>query len=293
MMSLSGENRSRLLQAIEAHGFEHASGYLLRTAKQIVALSKKEADRYPQIGNSRIGGEPDLPEMLEWPTDSDGDLMSFVLQLNAAELEDTERRLPTEGVLFFFVGDYGLEVEHRVLYASARQMEGARRTAAPGELKLEENGPYRPFKLNAQSSLELPGYAYVDEEAVESEEHGWEEYEDLNFALHEEDERPVVKMFGYAEGQHGDDEYMAALELFGCESTYDPTEAIERLAGALGGDPELARREVADILMLAEIDSDDDVGFMWGDAGVLHFFIRKEDLLRGRFDRTYCSYYSS
>ncbi|ETT74182.1 hypothetical protein C174_19446 [Bacillus mycoides FSL H7-687] len=30
--------------------------------------------------------------------------------------------------------------------------------------------------------------------------------------------------------------------------------------------------------MLLELETDDDVGFCWWDAGVLHFFIRKDDL---------------
>ncbi|NGZ75621.1 DUF1963 domain-containing protein [Saccharibacillus alkalitolerans] len=293
-MSLNEGNFNRLKQAIEEHDFAHAEDYLLNTAKQTVIGFKAGRDSYVEIGNSRIGGEPDLPEGWEWPADSDGMLMSFVLQLNLAGTKDAENRLPQDGVLFFFVGDYGLETEHRVLYASAEEMKGAARRQAPGELPFEADfGPYRPYRVEAKGSLDLPGYSYVDEDAIEDENHGWEEYEELGFALKDGEPSAAVKMFGYAEGQHGDDEYMAALELFGCDSTYDPKEAIERLTKALGGDRERAEREVADIVMLAEIDSDDDIGFMWGDAGVLHYFMRREDLLKGSFDRTYCSYYSS
>ena len=68
---------------------------------------------------------------------------------------------------------------------------------------------------------------------------------------------------------------------------------MEKLAAHFGGDEEKAKQEVADMQMLLELETDDDVGFCWWDAGVLHFFIRKDDLVAGRFDRTYCYLYSS
>ncbi|OWR27155.1 hypothetical protein CDO73_23170 [Saccharibacillus sp. O23] len=295
-MSLSEHNRSRLLQAIEQHEFGHAREYLLNSAKQTVSLEIAEPENYRTIGSSRVAGEPDLPEKAPWPSDAQGEPMTFVLQLKLDELQglDPENRLPEKGNLFFFAGYYDSEIEHRVLYASPEEMRTAARRSAPAPTVHEkDDGPFRSYGLNARASLDLPGYGYLDEEAIENEERGWEEYEDLIFELEEEKASPIVKMFGYAEGQHGDDEYMAALKLFGCESTYDPNEAIERLTQAFGGDRERAEREVSDMVMLAEIDSDQSVGFLWGDAGVLHYFIRGEDLLQGSFERTYCSFYSS
>jgi hypothetical protein len=37
-------------------------------------------------------------------------------------------------------------------------------------------------------------------------------------------------------------------------------------------------------LLLAQFDSDDQAGFMWGDAGVLYFMIRPDDLATATFD---------
>jgi uncharacterized protein YwqG len=33
------------------------------------------------------------------------------------------------------------------------------------------------------------------------------------------------------------------------------------------------------------LDTDDDAGMMWGDGGMLYFWIRREDLEKSRFDR--------
>ncbi len=44
---------------------------------------------------------------------------------------------------------------------------------------------------------------------------------------------------------------------------------------------------VEDWIMLAQIDSDDDAGWMWGDVGVLYFAIRRQDLAALEFDRAW------
>jgi uncharacterized protein YwqG len=39
---------------------------------------------------------------------------------------------------------------------------------------------------------------------------------------------------------------------------------------------------------LLQVDSDDAAGMMWGDAGMLYFWIRDDDLAARRFDRAWC-----
>lgn len=42
-----------------------------------------------------------------------------------------------------------------------------------------------------------------------------------------------------------------------------------------------------DWILLLQIDSDDDTGMMWGDGGMLYFWIKKEDLKNRAFDKTW------
>ncbi|WP_439377317.1 DUF1963 domain-containing protein [Amycolatopsis lexingtonensis] len=42
-------------------------------------------------------------------------------------------------------------------------------------------------------------------------------------------------------------------------------------------------------MLLAQIDSDDKTGMIWGDAGMLYWVIRTDDLEAGRFDRARCT----
>ncbi|MCR8860504.1 MULTISPECIES: YwqG family protein [Bacillus] len=101
-------------------------------------------------------------------------------------------------------------------------------------------------------------------------------------------------MFGYPTEQHDNSEYEAALIILtGKEYGCSADKALEEIAAHFDSDMTKAKQEVVNMQMLLELESDDDVGFCWWDAGVLHFFIREEDLIAGRFDRTYCSVYSS
>jgi uncharacterized protein YwqG len=50
--------------------------------------------------------------------------------------------------------------------------------------------------------------------------------------------------------------------------------------------PEL-RRGAPDWLLLLQVDTDDDVGWMWGDSGTIYYWIRAQDLHRARFDHTW------
>ena len=39
--------------------------------------------------------------------------------------------------------------------------------------------------------------------------------------------------------------------------------------------------------LLLQLDSCEDLGMMWGDMGLVYFWIRQEDLQARRFDRTW------
>ena len=43
----------------------------------------------------------------------------------------------------------------------------------------------------------------------------------------------------------------------------------------------------SDWMLLLQIDSDDDAGFMWGDVGMLYFWIKKEDLEKTNFENVW------
>lgn len=65
-------------------------------------------DDYSQLGNTRFGGDPDLPKDMQWPVDPDEPqptYSNFIAQINFAELPElsTNTNLPSSGILFLFV----------------------------------------------------------------------------------------------------------------------------------------------------------------------------------------------
>lgn len=296
-MSLSEEKQQQLDQLLGEHSFTHARSYLQEQTRSGVRFTKAGEADYGRVCSSRIGGEPDLPEEWAWPLTKDEVPvpMTFLAQLNLAELQgvDASAHLPEKGMLYFFVGvdEPAYNIEHRVLYAKEEELLTAHRRSTPEETALEEE--FNGYQLAARSSLEAPNYAYVDYDVIEDEEHEYEDYEDLLLSMNGEHD-DVAVMFGYPTGQHDDDFHEAALTILtGKNYEYSKDKALKAIAGHFDGDETRAQQEIDDTLMLLEIETDSEIGFCWWDAGVLHFFIRKDDLLAGNFDRTYCALYSS
>ena len=61
----------------------------------------------------------------------------------------------------------------------------------------------------------------------------------------------------------------------GDSSGYESAEAAALRGGA------------SDWRLLLQVDSDDDLKMMWGDGGVLYFWIREADARAGRFENTW------
>ncbi|MFF2890183.1 YwqG family protein [Paenibacillus sp. NPDC057967] len=293
---LSANNQVKLHKIVQEHGFEHALDYLKKTVRQGIRLSKQELESYEQVGNSRIGGDPDLPADMEWPIDEDGTPMTFLAQLRLSEIavHDESSLLPKDGMLLFFVGidEPAYHIEHKVLFLTEEQLHSATHRLSPEDTTLEDD--FTGYQVMGRASIEPPNYGYSDSEQLEDDEHDYDQYEELTFDLTDNNSGDLAVMFGYPATQHGDCEYEAALALLtGEEYNYSESKALERITVHMNGDQTKAEQEVRDTLLLLALDSDRDVGFCWWDAGELQFYIRKEDLLAGNFTRTYCSLYSS
>lgn len=293
---LSENNQNKLARIVHDYQFEHAMDYFKESLRQAIRFSKKQIETYNDICPSRIGGDPDLPANVEWPVNSAGTPMTFLAQLCLSEMApyDAAALISVKGMLYFFVGidepAYG--IEHKVLYLSEDKLHEAKRCASPEVTALEVK--FTGYQVSARSTMELPNYGYVDYDKVEDDEHDYDLYEELCFELNDESSSDLAVMFGYPSTQHGDCEYEAALHLLtGKKYSHSTDLALEQIADHFKGDLDRAKQEVQDTLLLLALDSDQDVGFCWWDAGELQFYIRREDLLAGNFANTYCSLYSS
>jgi hypothetical protein len=91
---------------IEHHQLQEQRTAIQRLLRPALALTtKKLSDSKLRIGASRNGGSPNLPADFAWPTYEDGRPLTFLAQLNLAEVAaagSTITALPNAGQLVVF-----------------------------------------------------------------------------------------------------------------------------------------------------------------------------------------------
>ncbi|MDQ6927325.1 MAG: DUF1963 domain-containing protein [Actinomycetota bacterium] len=235
-------------------------------------------------GASKLGGRPDLSAATTWPS-TDGWPQSFLAQVNLAGVPRVQDRadaaadaLPADGLLSFFYdldgypdGSNPSARGWSVIYTPATD-ELARRDFPddlPPALRLGTTS------LTAELEMTLPsvasflpaGDALSDEESSEL----WTLEMSVN------DDEPQHRLLGYEQPvQHGHIQArLCQLASNGVEpygAPVDP-EVTQHLEAGIG-----------DWRLLAQFDSDNAAGMMWGDMGRIYYWIRREDLAARRFD---------
>ncbi|KNB53276.1 YwqG family protein [Streptomyces caatingaensis] len=249
---------------------------LLRPGLRLERAAEGAAE--PVVG--RLGGLPELPENEERPVWEGHGPLSFVASLDCAALPSAglDIALPADGTLAFFFFDGQVDDGEAVVAPDdPGSRAGARVLYVPEGVRLVEHPapegirPYPAIPLTARPVTTAP---YLWHPVVHREfgavpdDHPLrdEEFED---ALWELSESPEHRVGGHAEPVQDEVESEVARGALGSPPWDDPRIAQEALRWTL----------------LAQFDSDDDAGMMWGDCGTLYWLVRPEDLARRRFDR--------
>jgi uncharacterized protein YwqG len=256
-------------------GIEEHLDYLKSLRTPAIAMSASaEAKR------SRIGGLPLLPDGVPWPEWKNKPL-SFLCQIDLNEIPDACERhgLPDSGMLFFFYSQeqdtWGFDPKDegswRVVYATS---PGSTPRAAPDGLDqafvyMEKAVAFNHLETYPDGQDDRVG-------ALNLSDRQSDQYVELCSGVFEDG--PRHHLFGYPSPVQGND-----MELE-CQLVSH---------GLYCGDPSGYRHQRAkeleagrcDWVLLLQLDTDDDAGMMWGDCGMLYFWIRKDDLARGHFDK--------
>jgi uncharacterized protein YwqG len=234
------------------------------------------------LGQSKIGGQPDLPKNIEWFKEDNGKRLSFIGQINLSEVTEFDRykSLPSQGLLYFFYSAkadaWGFDIKDKdkfkVFYYDG-PLEELQRKEFPADLV--ESSRYKPCKLSFQSSVSLPnwGQDYVSKQLNKKEIDKYlEATEYLNINVEQN------KLLGHSDNIQGPMELQCQLVTNGLycgdETGYNDPKAKELKKGA------------DDWILLFQVDSNyEESGMIWGDAGMLYFWIRKDDLKNKRFDK--------
>ncbi len=231
------------------------------------------------IGQSKIGGEPDLPKNIEWFKEDNGKRLSFIAQINFSELSklDISQNLPSSGIIYFFYSagqeTAGFDIKDKdkfKVFFYDGDVKELKRQNFPNDLA--QHSRYRPCKLKMQSSISLPNEEHPSIKGklneVEIEKY-YEAVEDLDVEAN--------KILGYADNIQGSMELECQLVTNGLYCG-DATGYNDPRAKAL-------EKGAYDWTLLFQVDSNyEEAGMMWGDMGRLYFWIKKEDLKNKIFD---------
>jgi uncharacterized protein YwqG len=273
-------------------------------ASQLVDLSKESfrlhpspvEDRLLHVGASKLGGWPDLPAAFAWPEWKNGPL-AFVAQINLQEIPANDL-LPGAGLLSFFY-----DAEQSAWGFDPKDAEGFRTyffTDTPALIRLSQ--PFRPKpvtvaqrlrslfggksqQLSQYSScrLSFDPFLSLPEQAATAMEDLLSQLEDeqsyASFLESYLGPEPQHQLLGLAQPVQGEMELECQLVTNGLY-TGNPSGYRDPRRKTLEGG-------AIDWMLLLQVDSDDSAGMMWGDLGMLYFWIRRQDLASLNFDKVW------
>lgn len=176
-----------LTELARAHGFAERTAALLEVARPTIRITPTlEPDDGPLLARSRYGGPPDLPPDVEWPLWTNGKPLSFLGQIDLADLAESvvARDLPPAGLLsaFFYLSQNDHDVYNGPNYGEGN--EGWRLFYFPPDVPLAQ----RPI-LGALARSRFPPHPLTLTETLELTDDRNEWYEQLRFGDGEDFER--------------------------------------------------------------------------------------------------------
>lgn len=268
---------------------------LKQTLKNSIRLNiEGKADLTP--GATRFGGKPDVPKDFRWDyyegDGSDGEVrkrpLSFIAQFNLEEMSkyDTEKLLPEKGLLsFFYEADSmcaGYDPKHKGC-AKVYYFEDISKLEPmdfPDEIEDYFRYPAMGIKARQEDSYQDYGdFLLQKDKMIEC----WDDYDRAAKALKINVPDTSSKLLGWP-------------DIIQDNMTVE-CELVDR-GYYLGGSwnkvtprdmQEAEQSSLKNWLLLFQLDSvtEDDFELMFGDCGRIYYYIKREDLEAGRFDKVW------
>lgn len=268
---------------------------VLSLEKNEIVMEVDEVAENIPADTSKIGGKPWLPVDFVWPVFTNKDEektrpLSFLCQINLSDVKkyDREGRLPDRGMLYFFYEceafRWGFDPEDkgcaRVFYfentADFLPME------LPEGISEEYTVPEMAVRFMARKS-----YPRYEELEIHSNiDYEWEAYDELLEKLGVDTESECHKLLGYADIIQN--EMLTECE---CVSRGLYCGDGESYRGAAEDEKASIRNSAKDWILLLQLSTltKGDWELMWGDCGMLYFYIKKQDLDEKGFENAWFS----
>ena len=282
--SLSGKDNSEI------------KSELLRLAKNGIVM-QEDTLKEPSADACKIGGKPFLPADFVWPTftskdDNETRPLSFFCQLNLDELSsfDEEKLLPTKGILSFFYEcesfRWGFDPEDkgavRVFYFE--DTTDFVTLDIPKELNEEYTIP--EIAVNFEKTKTYPHFEELQK--FSNVECDWDDYEKVleELGVNIDEDLYNHKVLGFADVIQG--EMLSECERISRGLYCGDPESYRNIPAEVTADIDDKARDWTLLLQLSTITKN-DFEWMFGDCGMLYYYIKKEDLAQKRFDNVWFS----
>lgn len=276
-------DKASFAAAIQQSGLSQLTSLLDKLTSSSIRISTNPSyETAIQPGQSKFGGMPDLPANMEWPA-MNGAPMEFIAQIDLSDAKpyDTAHLLPSQGLLSFFYDasqeTYGADPNDKaglkVLYLT-QEAASLQRTDLPSTLPAEARsrvcsvGFSNELTMTLQPNLEVSTLAWSDAHQ--------EKYDDALQKLTSGATHPIHRMLGFPDTIQDDMRMECQLAANGIA---DPGSAPEQVAALAAG--------ANDWLLLLQVDTDESVGMRWANAGMLYFWIRRDDLAKQKFENVW------
>lgn len=279
-----GAAKKRVVDQARQRGLARVADQLANAITTSIRLKTESVtEGKPEVGSSRLGGTPDLGPGMSWP-DCKGVPMAFLAQLRMLDvaLHDPDARLPHSGMLYFFYEakeqKWGFDPKDRdnwkVVY-----YDGDLGTLQPAEppANLPKESRFRCCRVTFSTEISVPPYESVAVERLQLSDTEGDAYVGLLDALVRQE--PIHRMLGFPEPIQGEMQEECQLASNGVNTGSGNNEDDARRVAMQEG--------TTDWRLLLQIDSDDSLGTMWGDAGRIYFWIREQDLKNRDFGKVW------
>ena len=267
---------SQILQLIQKNNLTDFADRIMAAIKPAIHISKVKTQE-GVIGASRFGGMPDIPTDFEWVLREDIPL-SFLAQINCADLQGftSAKNLPSSGMLYFFYDaieqPWGFDPSNRkgsaIIYHPST--ENLITASEPEGADIDNGWLFPAYAVQFREVLSLPSYDSQAFDQLSVSQNSVDDYVNLIVDVSElmAANEPIHQMFGHSSNIQGDMQLECQLISHGIDygNGYSESIAKELAAGA------------SDWLLLLQLDTDDDLEMMWGDMGMLYFWIRESSL---------------
>ncbi|GHV08054.1 hypothetical protein FACS189485_19110 [Spirochaetia bacterium] len=232
---------------------------------------------------TKIGGQPFANKNFKWPKWNNQSL-AFIMQIKLSEITllSQIKLFPQEGLLYIFYdkkqSTWGFDPKDKGSWKIIFEREHDNLITIPYPTDLENDYRYEEKRLIQKIIKTYPSW---EDEMIKSK-NLTDEQEDLymDFTSSVYCCEPEHQIAGIACAiQSPDMELECQLVsnglYLGDSSVYDDPRSKE------------LEKNKSDWILLLQIGTDDDVDMMWGDGGMLYFWIKKDDLAKLNFEDTW------